>query len=282
MKLNKLVLLIALVALGSCGKQDINAINASKLGTKGLQVNESNIIIGELDWVSTSRLNKTGTIYRNTKFVGVVNIPAIGGRCTGFLINTNTLMTNNHCFKEAAHTVGATVVFNHEDGQGAKVSYKCDQYLGGNAELDFSLVRCANNPGSVYGFAKLSGYTYQMGPQQPIYVVQQNCDYYAERGCDYSKKIAFGNLNFQNVPVAVKADGSYVYANKAVHLADTLGGSSGSPIFSKSTNKVIALHNMGIGDTDRDGRGTYNMAVPMSQIVRMLMTRFPSIQIFTR
>jgi hypothetical protein len=282
MNLTKLFLLLGLVTLVSCGKQGVGSQGALGSVHTTASVLKSDIIVGPLDWTSVSTLNKNSAQYRNSKFVGDIQMPARGGgRCTGFLINTNILMTNNHCFRNAADVVGAVVSFNHEVGQW-KTFYKCDKYLGGDKALDFALVKCQGNPGARYGFAKLSSKSYALKVQQAIYVIEQNCDYFAIRSCDYTKKIAFAQLVFRNVPISVKEDGTYKYGIKAIHLADTLGGSSGSPIFSNINNKVVALHNMGIGDTDKDGRGDYNMGVPMSQIVSKLKRSFSNIQIFTR
>jgi hypothetical protein len=60
------------------------------------------------------------------------------------------------------------------------------------------------------------------------------------------------------------------------HDADTLGGSSGSPVFSRVTHGVIGLHHVGLGN-DGNGRGSQNRAVPMTSILPVLAQRYPGI-----
>ena len=89
---------------------------------------------------------------------------------------------------------------------------------------------------------------------ESLYVVQQNCDYYSDRNCYFTKKVSFGELK--------KVEG-----NSYTHNADTLGGSSGSPIFSKSSNKVMSLFTtQALGNNGR-GRGLENYGVSMAKIV---------------
>ena len=62
------------------------------------------------------------------------------------------------------------------------------------------------------------------------------------------------------------------------HTADTLGGSSGSPLLSSETNAVIGLHHVGIDrDGVKDGRGQINRAVPMALILEDIKERAPNV-----
>ncbi|MEX1100172.1 MAG: hypothetical protein WEB87_07090, partial [Bacteriovoracaceae bacterium] len=61
------------------------------------------------------------------------------------------------------------------------------------------------------------------------------------------------------------------------HDADTLGGSSGSPIFDKGSHKVVGIHNAGLNHGPNNG-GT-NYGIPMYRIVDHLKSAYPHVNI---
>ena len=235
------------------------AVNSSEDGT----IFSGAIIVGEVDWKDVTALDGSNPIRQNSKRVADLSLPAIDSRCTAFLIGEDILMTNQHCITTAAAAVGAKADFGHETGgSGGSLSFACDEFIGNNEEFDFALLRCKGKPGKALGVVTLSSQNLQTGDK--IYLVQQNCDYYLDRACDWSKKYARGTIKGKN------SDGDYK------HDADTLGGSSGSPVFSETSNLVVALHHAGYGNNGR-GRGVENYAVPMSKVVSKLRASFPAI-----
>ncbi|EQC51132.1 serine protease [Bacteriovorax sp. DB6_IX] len=239
--------------LVSCGK-------TAPIGSAEID-EAAKIIIGEVDWRDVTELSSQNPIRKSSRAVADVQF-ANGGRCTGFLVADNVLMTNNHCIKSARDVVGMKVFMKHETGR-QKSDYaeiSCTQYVGTNAQLDFSLVKCSGTPGQTYGKVELDGSGATAGDD--VYVVHQNCDYYSDYDCDWSKKYSEGKVTEVTDMVS--------------HNADTLGGSSGSPIFSADSNKVIAIHNSGYGGNWM-GRGVKNMGVPMSRIVPYIEANFPGV-----
>lgn len=253
----KFLVLIALVllTLQSCGKRE------KAIGTTD-DISLGSIIVGDLDWQEITTLSPTSPIFENSSFVGDVDLPAVRSRCTGFLISEDVFMTNEHCVGSASDAVGLTVAFNHVLGvpEADYDVYDCSEFIGNNSTLDFALVRCQGSPGAQLGFADLSEQSFGVG--EALYIIQQNCDYYTDRSCDHNKKFSEGRIT--------KVDDEYT------HNADTLGGSSGSPVFSKATNQVIAIHHAGLGNNGQ-GRGVENYAVPMDKIVRHIQANFPGI-----
>lgn len=246
--------LMALMFLVSCGKNETKE-NSSLVSGK--------VIIGDLNWADVQFLNPDSAEFANSKRVAYLDIPAVGARCTAFLIGPDILMTNEHCITQSADARGAVASFNHVTGAGVSEYkiFKCDQFVGNNSQLDFALLRCQGRPGDIFGYVTLDGSGMQKAGQE-IYVVQQNCDYYTLRNCDPSKKIAYGVIQR--------------LSDEYVHNADTLGGSSGSAVFDSQNHKVFALHHVGVGN-DGSGRGSENHAVPMSKIVPYLKQYFPSV-----
>lgn len=243
------------LVFSACGKQGS--------GEQG-SATASSIIVGDLGWKEISSLSTSSPIRQAGKSVADIDLPVMGSRCTGFLISENILMTNHHCIPTSSHSRGVTAVFNHVKGvsKSSHTKYDCSTFIGNNSKLDYALLKCKGFPGRTYGFVELDDT--QMTRGDEIYIVQQNCDYYSDRDCDYTKKYSLGSIS--------------QVADEYTHNADTLGGSSGSPVFDKETNSVIAIHHAGLGNNGM-GRGVENYAVPMSKIVPHILTNFPSVDL---
>lgn len=236
-----------------CGRSETPSDSAS--------IMQSQIIIGDLDWQLVKDISDT-TVKQHAKAVGIVYLPAMGSRCTGFLVAPDVVMTNHHCVPSESYAAGAEVAFNKTGEGQSEVKYNCSEFIGNHSELDFALLRCQGSPGQTYGTVRLA--TTPFG-EDGIYVVQQNCDYYTTSSCTPNKIVSFGQ-----VTDAQNSSGEYT------HNADTLGGSSGSPVFSQQNNTVIAIHHAGRGNNG-DGRGIENYAVPMWKIVEVIQSDYPFI-----
>ena len=218
------------------------------------------VIVGGVNWQESVSLPAGSAERANASAVAHLDIPAEGVRCTGFLITNDVLMTNEHCLPAATSAQGARAYFRYEQGAPNDPGVVCDTLLGRDAELDFALLSCVGSPGDRYGVVELDAGRAQAGA--PIYMIHQNCDYYTDPSCDPTKKYSPGAIT------AMRSD--------IGHDADTLGGSSGSPLFSRTTHRVIGLHHVGSGN-DGNGRGSENGAVPMSSIVPVLRERYPGL-----
>ncbi len=259
--LRLIVIFIAGFFFYSCAKeskQDLQTIEDHQLKKY------SQIIINELDWKEVTALDNNHPVRINSYAVGDVDIPKIGSRCTGFLISENTIMTNHHCIPSASYATGVKVSFRHEYGipKYNWETYDCSTFIGNNKALDFALLECQGSPGSSFNVATIS--RQNVNVNSGIYVVQQNCDYYSKRDCDWSKKFSNGSI--------------LQVANEYTHNADTLGGSSGSPVFSYISHEVIGIHHAGLGNNGY-GRGVENYAVPMYKIANHIEQYFPNVAI---
>lgn len=255
LSLKSLLFTFITFSLISCGKND----ETSGVGPTHL---DSQIIIGSVDWKEISELSTTNAIRKASSPVADISLPVMGSRCTGFLISEDVLMTNEHCIPSASYAEGVTASFRHLKGvsEASWEKYDCSTFLMNNAEHDFALLKCSGYPGRKFGFAKLDSAHKSSGTS--VYIVQQNCDYYSSRDCDWTKKYSNGSIT--------------EVGNEYTHNADTLGGSSGSPMFDSNTHKVIGLHHAGYGNNGM-GRGYENYAVKMSEIVPVINSRFPDL-----
>ncbi len=250
-----LLLVFVIIILLGCGRpQDTTKEDARVLNSK--------LIIESLNWVSIQEGEVPENVFINSNSVADIRIKQKGTRCTGFLISNDLLMTNNHCVSDSYAAIGVKAYFNHRINTNIEDwdEFSCDQFILTNVNLDFTILKCNNSPGEKFGFLKLS--QTELGPNDPIYIIQQNCDYYLSPGCDWYQQYAFGYISY--------------YDEKYSHNADTLGGSSGSPIFDYLTNEVIAIHNAGYGNNGH-GRGIENYGVPFSKIISYLQNSHESI-----
>lgn len=241
--------------------QEVGAPDLEISGSAQVQDKDA-VIIGSVNWQESVSLPADSAERANASAVAYLSIPAEGTRCTGFLIAPNVIMTNQHCIPRASSANGVQAYFHWEQGATSDTPVSCSTFLGNDAALDFALLQCAGSPGDTYGVVELQGAS--LARNDPVYVIHQNCDYYTSPSCDPTKKYS---------PGKVTSTGS-----ELGHDADTLGGSSGSPMFSRATHAVVGLHHVGLSN-DGNGRGTENRAVRMSSILPVLAERYPGLQL---
>ena len=220
-----------------------------------------NIIVNDLDWAESFDPR-----------VALLQIPKsnrLVGRCTGFLIGKNLLMTNNHCVGDANTAKNLKAIFGYEALSSISLSrrlssLRCDQLVATDSELDFSILKCADSPGGFFGWVTLTDRNLQKG--DGLYVIHQNCDYFNEENCYPTKKKSPGKV-LDNL-----RDNS-----NFLHNADILQGSSGAPIFDNKTGRVVGIVNVEYRpkDYDNDGRGFMNGAIKMKSILEYLETNHP-------
>lgn len=225
---------------------------------------EGSVIVGSVGWTDITLLEDDATERANSRAVGYLSIPARGQRCTAFLIAPDVVMTNEHCIPGDWAAEGASVSFRRETGvaPAQQLTWQCSTFLGNDPGLDFALLQCDGRPGDVVGVLPLEARDVSLG--ESLYVIHQNCDYYSAPGCDPVKQYSPGKVSRDSQEVG--------------HDADTLGGSSGAPVFAADTHAVFALHHVGVGGTG-GGRGFENRAVPMTAILPVLAARFPSLDL---
>ena len=214
---------ILILLLLSCQNEDELALVKSKCLRTPKKI--AKLIVGNNDWI---QFNHSGNNPQNSneQTVAQIHIPTISAACTGFLINEDTIMTNNHCISSASWATNVTATFRNVDE--SKTTFVCNQFITTSIQYDFTLIKCQDNPGSKFGWVGLS----KKKPEKyfPLYMVQENCDYVNDPHCMLDKFVSFGYvLDLQS--------------NRIYYDVDSLSGSSGSPIFSSETHQVIAIHN---------------------------------------
>lgn len=224
-----------------------------------------------------------GAIY-TAQAVGRIELPSGRALGTGFLVGPDLIMTNFHVFKTKDVLERAVIRFDYQvnaDGvvtQGRVFNFIPDFYISSpDTELDFALVRVKGEP-----LAER-----KMGPD--------------DEGLDYLELLRRGrhrgyllvspamiveqervnivqhpNGNPQKVVLTQNYVLSNMSADRVHYLADTMPGSSGSPVLNNHW-EVIALHHSGgahppqkaSADLQKLLRGQYkfNEGIPMRAIL---------------
>jgi hypothetical protein len=165
--------------------------------------------------------------------------------CTAWRVGAgNRMLTNNHCLASTAEAYRTEVWFNYQcavcGGDEVTKSTKVwgDRVLSTDRNLDYTLF-------SVDNFAAVRPYGYlQLDLRRPakgeeLYIPQHP-------GGD-PMVIAMRSDRDPNGTCTVgnPAYDGYTARSDVSYQCDTAGGSSGSPVISRSTNQVIALHHFG-------------------------------------
>jgi V8-like Glu-specific endopeptidase len=171
--------------------------------------------------------------------------------CTGFLVEPGYLMTNQHCVAKQEVCDTTTVVFGFEYDRNSILhfgeQYGCIQVVKVDFDLDYALLQLTGDPASTWGTLKLNNS--DPAQQGTLFVVQHPAG--------QPKMISKVNCLAGAVPVDGRAA-----ATDFTHSCDTVGGSSGAPIFNEN-GEVIGLHHYGFNE---GGAWTENRGVRMLRI----------------
>lgn len=160
--------------------------------------------------------------------VAMINIPGVG-RASGFLIEQNILLTNNHVLNDEVMAGAAEILFNYQlthDGRDATIAkFKCspNEFFKTSKLDDWTAVKVNGDANDNWGKLKLA--------QTPA-VKDQHVNIIQHPG-GQPKQIALYNNLVQ-----------FAGQSCVQYLTDTMNGSSGSPVFN-SAWEVVAIHRRG-------------------------------------
>ena len=174
--------------------------------------------------------------------------------CTGFLIDSDRMLTNEHCISKSGTCDTMVAIFGYEIGENGSINdgeqHQCTKFIDADHELDVAMIQLAGKPGEAWGNLQLTARS----------IVKDEQAYMIQHPAGEPKQISRKDCSV----VTLEADGNGSKTDFG-HKCDTLGGSSGSPMLGADF-AVIGLHHFGFstqGDTWRD----QNRAVRMGRII---------------
>jgi V8-like Glu-specific endopeptidase len=153
------------------------------------------------------------------------------------------MLTNNHCFDNSAAAYDTEVWFNYQCARcGGYEVFKPtkvwgDRVLTTNRTYDYTLFT-VENFAQVRKFGHLTLDTVRPANGQELYVPQHPAG--EPTRIAGAKGERAGTCSVQD-----NAYDGYAKDSDVSYFCDTEGGSSGSPVLSRRTNKVVALHHFG-------------------------------------
>lgn len=182
--------------------------------------------------------------------------------CTGFLIDENTLVTNEHCVADQETCANTKVIFGYEYNRFGQIpgmeQYDCLKVRTVNYELDTAVLELAGEPGKRWNSLAIADNPALEGER--LFVIQHPAGepkQISDSDCTVFESISPGRQSLSDF----------------AHKCDTLGGSSGSPVFNLS-GEVVGLHHWG-----RDVSGRYsqsNRAVRMELVGALIKPAHPA------
>lgn len=187
----------------------------------------TSVIVGELDWEEIVDYPE-GTLERqNSHSVGMLYNENIGV-CTASIVGQDTLVTANHCVDQ--RWPFSKITFGYEKG----VKYEnliwldCQGIIWQDWQKDIAAINCKGVGNPNY----LSRSSEPVLKGEELYIIHNNCDWITDMYCRPTKKISHCKVK--------QISGSFL-----THTCDTLGGTSGAPIFRASDHKLIGVHHSG-------------------------------------
>lgn len=209
-------------------------------------------VLNTVDFVYVSSLAANDADAKLSTKVGHLSITfesagsLMGATCTGSLIGEDLFLTNHHCVVDdrdnlisaAGLAVDMDYLRNGERG-GPDARSGVTEILAIDKELDFALLKLSEPLGKTRGWLAIETDPNAVRLERAVKIVQHPAG--------RPKQLVRKNTEI------VRTSGPALH-----YLADTEGGSSGSPVFGLNGEKIIALHHVGTYD--------YNEGILMTAI----------------
>ncbi|MER7004706.1 trypsin-like peptidase domain-containing protein [Dactylosporangium sp. NPDC000555] len=203
-------------------------------------------ICGRTDETANAACYKSSdpVAYANSKPVARILINGVE-LCTAWRVGTrNRMLTNHHCFTTTREARNTEVWFNYEcarcDGGTTLHPTKVmgDQVLATDEILDYTLFSVRDfNQIQQFGYLEIDDRAPVRGEE--LYIPQH------PRGAPRVITMQDSTEHSGNCAVSNPSYHGYAANTDLSYYCDTDGGSSGSPVISRRTNKVIGLHHFG-------------------------------------
>ncbi|WP_138934690.1 trypsin-like serine peptidase [Roseovarius arcticus] len=169
--------------------------------------------------------------------------------CTGFLIEPDLLLTNEHCIHSQETCRTMTAVFGYQRDEAGRLAMgqqrRCTGYEDhySSFDLDVTALRLSSPPGEEYGIIEIPDEP--AGMAGPLMIIQHPGD--------LPKHVALLDCEMTASPVSGRTPDS-----DFTHTCDTASGSSGAPILN-AAGQLVGVHHYGFQEAPdslwRENRG---------------------------
>ncbi|KAL3937000.1 MAG: hypothetical protein SGBAC_007799 [Bacillariaceae sp.] len=186
--------------------------------------------------------------------------------CTGWMISPGLLMTAGHCVQTEEEVLNTQYQFSYASRSCTGNVLETPEVIQpvklvkSNLQSDYALIQMEGNPGFKYGYLSIENAIPSV--DDIIYIPQHPSGRDVELAIVETSPFAAGGL------CSVKTNGQGsgdlscdLYGSSftdITYYCDTEGGSSGAPVLSATTNKVIGIHHC--------GATCENFAIPIPEI----------------
>jgi V8-like Glu-specific endopeptidase len=183
--------------------------------------------------------------------------------CSGFLLTSDLLVTNQHCLSTEAEALSATVEFDYDDFGPARLVLRAPTLVATSIDRDYSVVRFRKGR-TAAGISPVTLGSAPLVNRQPLVVIGHPA---GEPKQASIADCAVDGVTWPGVGNTLTDFG---------HSCDTLGGNSGSPVFDFATGTVVGLHHLGFAEGDPH---PVNRAVQIGVVLDDLRQHFPAVYI---
>lgn len=179
-----------------------------------------------------SILGQDAWIVAAGKSVARLRIIGDNGRvypCTGFLVTRDLLLTNQHCIASQTEMESALVDFDYDEESNTFETHNLAELLQASYDFDYALVRLAQDTGR----EPLALAATRVGKKEQLLIIQHPAG--------EAKQVSIADCKVKGA----LQEGRGPSKTDLGHRCDTIGGSSGSPVFRFETQNVIGLHHLG-------------------------------------
>jgi hypothetical protein len=185
-------------------------------------------IVGQADWIVGY-----GRSVARLRFIGDDGLAYV---CTAFLVTHDLMLTNQHCISSEGEMASALVDFDYDEDGTIGRTFRLSELLYTNHGLDFAVVRLA----AITGESPLELEIDHPEDSTQLLVIQHP-------GGE-PKQVSIADCRVDGPLVTGRGGQPTDFG----HQCDTLGGSSGSPVFRFDTRSVVGLHHLGIHPASSD------------------------------
>jgi|SRR5664280_2044485 len=217
--------------------------------------------------------------------VGRLRIKTSRGQalCTGFLVSDDLMITNYHCIPTTTTAVNTQVDFGYDRIDRHPSTYRVQNLTAVNSDLayDYAIISISGHPGKTFSHIKMpsvgsSELPMDMPPLGTLsfssigkYLILIEHPGGGPQQVSSSKKCAVAVDKITGVDPEMLSD--------FAHTCDTLGGSSGSPVFASDSKALVGLHHLGYEDSRTPDKTLVNQAVYIGYVLEDLRKKSPGV-----